>query len=367
MLEGFAQLMAVAIENSRDHEKVLRANEALFGENLALRQEVASRFQPKNMIGTSAGMQRVLSQIAQVANFDTTVLLTGENGTGKDLLARVLHGSSNRKLQPFVTVDCGALPASLIESELFGILGNVATDVRGRAGKFQLADGGTLFLNEIGEMPLAQQVALLNAISNREVTPIGGRHPIPVNVRIIAATNRDLAKMVDEGRFRVDLYYRLNVVQIDVPPLRERKADIPALAQFFVARFAALHKRPVPQMSPDFMAALMQSDWPGNVRQLENYLERLMTLSTSSVLRPEPPPPDLVGGRGAPRGLSGRRLAAVIEELEREMIREALRRSRGNQSLAARDLGLTEQSMRYRIRKYGLPDRRSRRTRRFSR
>ena len=361
LLEGFAQLMAAAIENSRGHEEVRRANEALVGENLALRQEVTARYQPQNVIAASEPMQRVLSQILLLANADSTVLLTGENGTGKDLLARLLHHNGPRRQRPFVHVDCGAIPESLLESELFGIMPNVATGVTGRDGKFLAADGGTLFLNEIGEMPLAQQVRLLNAISNREITPVGGTHPIAVDVRIVAATNQDLPRLVDDGRFRKDLYFRINVFMIEVPPLRERKADIPALVHFFASRFARDQKRPVPELSAEFLAALMQSDWPGNVRELQNYVERVITLTPGNVLRPVPPPRDLAHRGEAFR--PGHKLSDTLGTIERKNLADALERAGGNQSLAARMLGVSERSIRYKLRKYGLRTRQSRRTR----
>ncbi|TMQ68845.1 MAG: sigma-54-dependent Fis family transcriptional regulator [Candidatus Eisenbacteria bacterium] len=340
LLEGFAHLMAVAIEKSRGDEEVRRANEQLVGENLSLRQAAGARFQAQSLIGTSSAMQQVLSFIERAARTTTTVLITGENGTGKELIARILHHGGKRRLRPFVAVNCGAIPETLIESELFGILPQTATDVRGRDGKFVQADGGTLFLDEIGEMPLKQQVALLSAIASREITPVGGSKAIPVDVRIITATNSDLRRLVEEGRFREDLFYRLNVIPVEVPPLRDRKADIPMLAHHFVAHFAKQQERAVPELSPEFLAALMQSDWPGNVRELQNYIERVLAMNPGRTLRPIPPPSDLEG-RGA--------------ALERRMMGEALQRARGNQSVAARDLGMTEQSLRYRMRKYGLP------------
>ena len=364
LLEGFAHLMAVAIENSRGHDEVRQVKELLEGENLSLRQEVGVRFRPNNVVGSSSQMQRVLAMVEHAARTQTTVLITGENGTGKELIARTLHHGGKRRLRPFVAVNCGAIPESLIESELFGILPNVATGVRGRPGRFVQADGGTLFLDEIGEMPLKQQVTLLSAIANREITPVGGGKPIPVDVRIIAATNQNLRRQVEQGAFREDLYYRLNVIEIEVPPLRERKADIPGLAKHFLAQFAAQQERDVPTMTPEFLAALMQSDWPGNVRELQNYIERILAMTMGSVLMPDPPPRDLQerGARKLPRG---RRLVDSVEDLERRLVGEALERARGNQSHAAKELGLTEQSMRYRIRKYGLHSARgNRRTRR---
>ncbi len=361
LLEGFAHLMAIAIEKSRGHEEVQRANQLLVGENLTLRQQVGTRFQAQNLIGTSSEMQRVLATLHLVAQSNSSVLLTGENGTGKELIARTLHHSGKRRLRPFVAVNCGAIPETLLETELFGILANVATDVRARDGRFVQADGGTLFLDEIGEMPLKQQVALLSAIANREITPVGGGKPIAVDVRIIAATNRDLRQQIEHGAFREDLYYRLNVIPIEVPPLRDRKADIPALAQHFLAQFAKQQEREMPQMSPEFLAALMQSDWPGNVRELQNYIERVLAMSPGRVLYPDPLPRDLEGRPGGVRLGHARRLPDLVGELERRMTSEALERAGGNQSLAARELGLTEQSLRYRLRKYGFATARSKR------
>jgi Nif-specific regulatory protein len=352
LLEGFAHLMAVAIEKSRGHQEVERANQLLVGENLSLRQQVGARFQAQNLIGTSTEMQRVLATIELVANSDSSVLLTGENGTGKELIARTLHHSGKRRLGPFVAVNCGAIPETLLESELFGILAHVATDVRARDGRFVQADGGTLFLDEIGEMPLKQQVALLSVISNREITPIGDGKAIPVDVRIIAATNRDPRKLVEEGVFREDLFYRLNVIPIEVPPLRERKADIPALVHHFVAQVTRQQDRKPPELSPDFMAAVMQSDWPGNVRELQNYIERVLAMNPGRVILPNPLPRDLELRTNALRLPRGRHLPDLVIDLERRLIEEALTRARGNQSLAARELGLTEQSLRYRLRKY---------------
>ncbi len=354
LLEGFAHLMAVAIEKSRGHEEVSRANELLVGENLFLRREVGVRFQPRNFIGMSSAMQQVLAVVERAAQTSTTVLLTGENGTGKEMIARILHHSGKRALGSFVPVNCGAIPETLLESELFGILPNVATGVRARDGRFVQADGGTLFLDEIGDMPLKQQVALLSAIANREITPVGGGQPVAVDVRIIAATNRDLRRRVESGAFREDLFYRLNVIPIEIPPLRERKADIPALAQHFATHFAQQQEREVPALSPEFLAALMQSDWPGNVRELQNYVERIMAMTAGHVLYPSPLPRDLVARAPRMRVSRGRRLVDLVADMERRLIREALERCAGNQSRAARELGLTEQSMRYRLKRYAL-------------
>jgi DNA-binding NtrC family response regulator len=252
-----------------------------------------------------------------------------------------------------VVVNCGAIPEALLESELFGILSNVATGVRARDGRFVQANGGTLFLDEVGEMPLNQQVALLSAIANREITPVGGGKPIQVDVRIVTATNRDLRRLVEQGQFREDLYFRLNVLEINIPPLRERKSDIPPLAKYFLNRFCLAQERVLPEPSADFMAVLMQSDWPGNVRELQNYIERVLAMNTGTVLRPDPLPRDLQD-RGMIRPSRGRPLADTVDDVERRMVVDALKKTDGNQSQAARLLGLTEQSLRYRIRKYGM-------------
>ena len=364
LLEGFAHLMAVAIEKSRGDEEVRRTNEMLVGENLTLRKEATVHFQADRLIGVSLEMQRMRALIERAALTPSTVLLTGENGTGKELIARILHHHSKRRLQPFVVVNCGAIPESLLESELFGILANVATGVRRRDGRFKQADQGTLFLDEIADMPLKQQVALLTALSSREITPVGGGKPIPVDVRIMAATHRDLRRLVEEGTFREDLYYRLNVIPIEVPPLRERKADIPALAQYFVTLMARIQERPVPEMSTEFLAALMQSDWPGNVRELQNYIERVMAMSPGGVLKPMPPPCDLEDRASVPKTARRGRLTDLVADLERRLVQDALKHAGGNQSLAARHLGVPEQAIRYRIKKYGLlSTRQNRRTR----
>lgn len=367
LLEGFAQLLAIAIEKSRGEEEERRRQEQLEGENLSLRREANVRFQPQNFIGMSSAMQKVLALAERAAQAGTTVLITGEGGTGKEMIARVIHHHGRRRNGPLVTVNCGAIAENLLESELFGILPSVATGVRGREGRFVQANGGTLFLDEIGDMPLQQQVALLSAISSREVTPVGGGPPIAVDVRIIAATNQELRRKIEEGRFREDLYYRLNVLPIEVPPLREHKADIPALAHYFAAHFAKQLERDVPELSPEFIAALMQSDWPGNVRELQNYIERVMAMSPGNVLVPNPLPRDLEARAGRPRPTRGRRYRDQVAEFERELLQAALDRAGGNKSRAARDLGLTEQTLRYRLQRMASGVRKNRRIRKTSR
>jgi DNA-binding NtrC family response regulator len=360
--------MAIAIEKSRGHEEVQRANELLVDENLSLRREARTRFHPENFIATSSPMQEVLAVVDRAAQTQSTVLITGENGTGKEEIARILHHSGKRAMKPFVIVDCGALAENLLESELFGILRNVATGVQARDGRFVQANGGTLFLDEIGDMRLNQQVALLAAIARREVTPVGGGRAIAVDVRIIAATNRDLRRMVEEGTFREDLYFRLNVIPIEMPPLRDRKADIPTLAQHFVRYYAEQQERPLPEISRALMSVLMQSDWPGNVRELRNYVERVMAMTPGRTLQPMPLPRDLVARGPRVRPQRGNRLTDTLADAENRAIRDTLERCAWNQSKAARELGMTEQSLRYRMKKYGIEsNRQSRKTRKKSR
>jgi Nif-specific regulatory protein len=363
LLEGFAHLVTIALEKSRGQEQERLRHERLAGENVALRAEAGVRFQPQNFVGMSAAMQRVLALAERASQTATTVLITGENGTGKERIARIIHHTGRRASGPFVSVNCGAIPMTLLESELFGILPNVATGVRGREGRFQQADGGTLFLDEIGDMPLPQQVALLTALSTREITPVGGGEPIAVDVRIVAATNQDLRRKIEDGSFREDLYYRLNVLPIELPPLRERKADIPALAQSFASHFAKQQERDVPELSPEFLAALMQSDWPGNVRELQNYVERVMAMTPGRVLHPHPMPRDLESKPGRTKPTRGRKLRDHFVELEREIIHEALERAAGNKSKAARELGMAEQTLRYRLKKLFPEGRKNLRTR----
>ncbi len=364
VLEEFAQLMAVAIEKSRGQQQIESANQRLVDENRSLLTQAARSGRETRLLGSHPSMLKLQSFVELAADQDVRVFLTGESGTGKEFVARELHRLSGRRTKPFITVNCGALSPMLLESELFGIGRGVATNVGARQGVFQLADGGTLLLDEIGEMPLEQQVKLLTVLQNKEVTPVGARRAIPVDVRVIAATNRDMGQMLRDGRFREDLFFRLNVLPIKVPPLRERKSDIPTLARFFAEELAKHMNRAVPKLSREFLAVLMQSDWPGNVRELQNYIARIIAMTPEGDLHADPPPRDMEEARDQLPLDHQRHLIDLVEELERRMIQKALDDAMGNQSVAARALGLTEQSLRYRLRKYGVNQpRRNQRTR----
>ncbi len=298
------------------------------------------------IIGTHALIQKLHHLIQKVARTETTVLISGESGTGKELVARKLHEQSLRNAQPFVAVNCGTIPGDLLESEMFGHQKGSFTGAIGhRPGMFQLAHGGTMFLDEIGEMNPVMQVKFLRVLQDREIRPVGADMPFKVDVRVIAATNKDLAHEVEAGRFREDLFYRLQVIPIMLPPLRDRRSDIPILIEHF------LHKhnegRPYPiTISEEAMVLLWEYDWPGNVRELENTLERLVILADSPVVRPDQLPANIrsfLSEKKIPRpklSEEGMDLNAAVEEFENRIIDEALRRTKGNKQAAARLLGL---------------------------
>ena len=324
-------------------------------ENRSLREALGQRYEYANVVAKSAKMQEVLALVERVAPSNSTVLLGGESGVGKDLIARAIHEHSHRASGPFIKINSTAIPENLLESELFGYeKGAFSGASSSKPGKFELADKGTLFLDEIGDIPPAIQVKLLRVLQEREFERLGGTKTLKVDVRLIAATNRDLRAALEDGTFREDLYYRLNVVAIDIPPLRERKEDIPALASFFLDRFARASAKPIRQITPAAVNLLMSFHWPGNVRELENTIERAVTLSSGSTLDTadihldqrslaSPAAPVL------PEGMT-------LEKWEQEIIREALRHANGNKSQAARALGLSRNALRYRLSQMGVPD-----------
>lgn len=312
------------------------------------------------LIGKSPAFQAAMDLVRRSAPSKASVLITGESGTGKELIARAVHASSDRASKPFIVVNCGAIPADLIESELFGHEKGAFTGALSRhVGLFREADGGTVFLDEVGEVPLPLQVKLLRALQERKVRAVGGSQELPVDVRIVAATNRDLAQMVRERTFREDLYYRLNVLRIHLPPLRERTEDLGALIEHFRLRFAAEQGREHLEFSHEALRAMLSYDWPGNVRQLENAVERAVTLAQGHVIALDDLPEELLGTAGATSGEivlpeDGINLEATLEQIERSLLRQALDRAGGVRTRAAQYLGLSFRSFRYRLQKIGM-------------
>jgi two-component system response regulator PilR (NtrC family) len=335
--------------------------QALVRDNATLREKVQDAYKLASLLGRSAPMQRVFDLIRKIAPTKTNVLVTGESGTGKELVARALHAEGARAQRPFVAVNCGAIPDTLIESELFGhVRGAFSGAVAAKDGLFVAADGGTLFLDEIAELPMPMQVKLLRALQERKVKPVGGTEERPVDVRVIAATNRDLDAEVAQGGFRQDLYYRLNVIQVHLPPLRARRDDIPLLVEHFVRRYAAeLGKRMNGAgVSPEALSALCAYDYPGNVRELENIAERAVTLEPSSVIQRSALPDfgQKPGARPAPVEIpaEGVELDRLVMDYEREIVTRALKQVGGVRKDCARLLGITFRSLRYRLEKLGI-------------
>jgi two-component system response regulator PilR (NtrC family) len=333
----------------------------LLAENQALRAQVQG--DGSGIIGKSAAIRRTLDLVDRIANARTSVLITGESGTGKEKIARRIHDSSERANNPFLVVNCGALPENLMESELFGHERGAFTGaVEKTLGVFREAEGGTLLLDEIGELPLSLQVKLLRVLQERSVRPVGAPKEIPVNVRVLAATNRDIEEDVKEGSFRQDLYYRINVIRVELPPLRDRRDDIPALADGFIRRFALEMGKELRGFTPDALRALMSYEFPGNVRELENVLERAATLAGSAIIGLGDLPPDLSGLAGSPGEQliqlpeEGCRLEEVLTEVERRFLLEALDRTNGVRTQAAKLLGISFRSLRYRLQKQSLDD-----------
>ncbi len=314
---------------------------------------VAGRMQFKDIIGNSARMQEVFKLTEQVARSDATVLIRGESGTGKELVAAAVHALSGRALRPFIRVNCAVLPDTLIESELFGHERGAFTGALERKkGRFELAGDGTIFLDEIGELSPATQAKFLRVLQEREFERVGGTETLKASARALAATNKDLEAAVGSGAFREDLYYRLNVVSIHLPPLRDRRSDIPILAEHFLERSAAANKKRVMRFSPGALDLLMAYPWPGNVRELENAVERAVLVGAGPALYPYHLPPNIqAAGQGKGRAPS---LRTAVAQLEKELLTEALANAGGNQSRAARILGVSERMVRYKARKHRL-------------
>ncbi len=338
----------------RVHKLVEGERKRLLDENTKLRQELRDRYDIRNIVGSSRAMQQVYEHVAQVAPASTTVLIRGESGTGKELVAHALHYSSPRAKKPFVKVSCGALPESLIESELFGYEPGAFTDARAqKKGRFELAHGGTLFLDEVGELSASTQIKLLRVLQEHEFERLGGVQPIKVNVRVVAATNKDLEAGVKDGTFREDLYYRLNVYSIYLPPLRERRPDIPLLADHFIEKYAATHGKDVRRIATSAIDMLMSYHWPGNVRELENCIERAVLVCEGGVIHAHHLPPSLQTAEVSGT-LPRQSLKEALGAYEKDLIQDALKSARGNRARAARLLDTTERIIGYAVRKYGI-------------
>jgi Nif-specific regulatory protein len=346
-----ASMIAQAVKVQRLIETERRR---LTDENTQLRQELRERYDFSQILGGSGPMRQVYEQVSRVARSNTTVLIRGESGTGKELIAQAIHYNSLRAKKPFVKVSCAALPESLIESELFGYEKGAFTGAQARKqGRFELAEGGSLFLDEIGELNVATQVKLLRVLQEREFERLGGTQTLKVNVRVMTATNKKLEDAIEQGTFREDLYYRLNVFAIFVPPLRERKPDIPLLADHFLEKFAAEHHKGIKRISTPAIDMLMSYHWPGNVRELQNVIERSVLVCDADVIHSHHLPPTLQTAEA-----SGTVTSVALEEAvaayERDLIQDALKTTRGNRAKAARLLQTTARIFNYKVRQYGI-------------
>lgn len=349
------------IEKPFDNDKLLltvsRAIEhsRMKGEISHLKKSLGEK--QSSVIGENTGLKQVMTQVRRVAETNATVLVHGESGTGKELIARAVHNNSLRHNSPFVAINCGAIPLTLMESELFGHERGAFTDAKeAKEGTFERANGGTLFLDEVGELPLDAQVKLLRVLEERKITRIGGKKAIPVDVRIIAATNRNLDDEVKNGHFRLDLLYRLNVFTLILPPLRERKEDIPLLTNFFIRKYNQALSLDVQSVSPETIALLSSYDWPGNVRDLENALQSSMILCTGGMIRPEHLPDRIKGYELADKQIitEGNSFREVNAHMEKELILEALKKHNFNRTLTAESLSISRKTLFNKMKRYGL-------------
>jgi transcriptional regulator with GAF, ATPase, and Fis domain len=360
-LESLASHAASAIETAQLIGDLRRSQDELADENASLRREVESRYSTHGIVGTGPRIQQVVRLIERIRDSTVNVLITGESGTGKEMAAKAVHYTSPRARKPFVALNCAALPETLVESELFGIERGVATGVNAREGQFQKASGGTLFLDEIGDLSLTAQAKILRVLQERVVERVGGRTSIPVDVRLLAATNKDLESEISKGSFREDLYYRIKVIHIHMPPLRELREEIPLLANHFLTEYCREAGRAPLHFSVEVLRRLNGSAWPGNVRQLRNEVIRMAACARGSLITEEdfleglPRAPQAQPATAAvaktPRPQS---LKDAVEALEREMIGDALEATRHNQQQAARRLGLSRQGLINKMKRYDL-------------
>ncbi len=356
----FPAAVVEVVRNALEQRRLRQDRRNLQQENVLLKRTLGSSHQFCNIIGRSDEMVGIFRLIETVAPTTSTILVTGESGTGKELVARAVHYNSPRRDRPFVALNCGALPETLLESELFGHVRGAFTGAAGnKKGLIELADHGTVFLDEIAEMTPMVQVKLLRVLQERKFRHLGGLDEVEADIRIIAATNQDLSKAVAENRFREDLFYRINVINLHLPPLRERREDIPLLAEHFLRRFREQMGKPVTAVSGDAMALLQAYRWPGNIRELENVIERAVALERTPVVLPDSLPPSVRAEPPRPDASvilpdDGFCLEAHVEQIERAYLAEALRRSGGVQSRAAEILGMTFRSFRYYAKKYDI-------------
>ena len=323
-------------------------------ENVSLRAQLDKKFGLENIIGASPAMQQMFEVVQQVAPTRATALIRGETGTGKELIAHAIHNLSPRKNGPFIAVHAAALTSTLLESELFGHEKGAFTGaVERRIGRFELADGGTLFLDEVGEIEPAMQVKILRVLEERAFERVGGQKTISVDLRLIAATNKDLKKLVNEGKFRDDLFYRLSVVSVSLPPLRERREDIPLLANAFLGQCSRDNSKPVREMTPEALNVLMAYDWPGNVRELRNTIEQMVVLARAERLTLRDVPAAIRGGADLTK-ISVVRTGMTVEEAERQLIVQALKETGGNRTRAAEKIGISRRTLHRKLKKYGL-------------
>jgi Nif-specific regulatory protein len=363
-VEALGAQAAIALENAQALAQLANRQQELLEENQSLRSQVEERFSTKSILGTTSRISDVRSLIERTAETSVSVLVTGENGTGKELAARSVHYMSPRRKGPFVAVNCAALPETLVESELFGIEKGVASGVERRMGRIESANGGTLFLDEIGDLSLPAQAKLLRVLQEREVEWVGGRKPVPVDVRLVAATNKDLKEEISKGKFRQDLFFRLNVIHIHMPPLREIRADLPLIATFFLRKYSREMGRDVDIISPDAMKSLATYDWPGNVRELENEIKRAVVLSLGQrieaddlsesireerLISTDTSSPAARTADGKPQSIKNR-----VTSLEIQMIRDAMSQAGNDKRRAAKMLGLSHQGLLNKLKRYGL-------------
>jgi len=357
LLSIIASMIAQAVRLS---QSIQEERQRLLEENIQLQEKLKDRFRPTNIIGNSKAMQAVYDLIAQVSKSNTTVLICGESGTGKELVAQAIHYNSLRSAKPFIKVNCAALPETVIESELFGHERGAFTGALTlRKGRFELAHSGTIFLDEIGDLSPSTQIKLLRVLQEKEFERVGGTTTIKTDVRVIAASNRNLEKFIEEGKFRHDLYYRLNVFPIHLPPLRERKTDILLLTDFFVERYSHANHKTISRISTPAIDMLMSYHWPGNVRELENCLERAVLVSEDEVIHGHHLPPTLQTAEASGTTHAGT-LQETLDNTERELVLDALKSSRGNKAKAAQTLGITERLMGLRVKKHEIDPKRFR-------